>query len=350
MKKLALSLSVLAAVLAIAPAAKADVTPGWYVGAGVGATVPPDAKAKTNGGDTKLQFDTSVNYNINGGYSYGNGWRSELEIYRNQANIDKIEGQATKNGHISNTILFANGFYDFNMHSMFTPYVGIGVGADVVNAENVSPVNGGGRLHGDRTEFAYQGIVGASAQLDDNWAVTADYRYIASYDPQFANAAGGKVATENMSHNFILGVRYSFGQPAPMAPIHTAEAPAMSPLSTASSAVAPVPQSYMVFFDFNKSDLTPEAKRILASAAQEFHKGGFVKIVVTGHTDTVGGVAYNQKLSERRAAVVAAELKRLGVNASAIDKSGRGKNDLMVPTADGVREAQNRRAEIVFNK
>ncbi len=104
----------------------------------------------------------------------------------------------------------------------------------------------------------------------------------------------------------------------------------------------------MVFFDFNKSDLTPEAKRIIASAAADYKRGGYVRIVVTGHTDTVGGDAYNMKLSDRRAASVKAEFARLGVEA--VEATGVGKNGLMVPTADQVREAQNRRAEIVFDK
>jgi outer membrane protein OmpA-like peptidoglycan-associated protein len=104
----------------------------------------------------------------------------------------------------------------------------------------------------------------------------------------------------------------------------------------------------MVFFDFDKSALTPEAKKILASAAQDFKSGKYVRIVVTGHTDTVGTAKYNQKLSERRAATVKTQLQKLGVNPSEIEATGVGKNDLLVPTADGVREAQNRRAEIVF--
>lgn len=118
----------------------------------------------------------------------------------------------------------------------------------------------------------------------------------------------------------------------------------------AQPAVPPVPQSYMVFFDFDKSVLTPEAKRIIAAAAEDFKKGGYVRIVVTGHTDTVGTVKYNQKLSERRAAAVKKEFAQLGVPAAEVQAVGVGKSGLLVPTADGVREAQNRRAEIVFNK
>jgi outer membrane protein OmpA-like peptidoglycan-associated protein len=75
-----------------------------------------------------------------------------------------------------------------------------------------------------------------------------------------------------------------------------------------------------------------------------------VRVQVVGHTDTVGSASYNQNLSERRAASVAAELERLGVPADAITTEGRGFSDPMVPTGPGVREPQNRRAVIDLSK
>jgi OOP family OmpA-OmpF porin len=72
------------------------------------------------------------------------------------------------------------------------------------------------------------------------------------------------------------------------------------------------------------------------------------RIVVTGHTDLSGSVAYNQRLSERRAEAVRQALVREGLTAGAISTIGRGKTQPLVPTADGVREPQNRRAEIVL--
>ncbi len=69
---------------------------------------------------------------------------------------------------------------------------------------------------------------------------------------------------------------------------------------------------------------------------------------MTGHTDTVGSAKYNQALSERRAAAVKGQLVLDGVAAGEITATGVGKSGLLVPTADGVREPQNRRAEIVL--
>jgi len=73
---------------------------------------------------------------------------------------------------------------------------------------------------------------------------------------------------------------------------------------------------------------------------------GMVRVVVTGHTDTVGSQAYNQALSERRATSVENEMTRLGLNGNDIQTVGRSFTDPLVPTGPGVREPQNRRAVI----
>jgi outer membrane protein OmpA-like peptidoglycan-associated protein len=111
---------------------------------------------------------------------------------------------------------------------------------------------------------------------------------------------------------------------------------------------APVAHSYMVFFDFNKSDLTPQAVAIVDQAAKNAGPAKATELVVTGHTDTVGSDAYNMRLSRRRAESVAAELEKQGVKSSEIEIVAKGKTDLLVPTKDGVREPQNRRVTIVY--
>jgi hypothetical protein len=104
---------------------------------------------------------------------------------------------------------------------------------------------------------------------------------------------------------------------------------------------------YLVFFDWNKSTLTAAGREVVGEAAADYQRTGLAQVEVVGHTDTSGSAAYNQKLSDRRAESVRAELVRLGVPATAITTTGRGQDDLLVPTADFVREPQNRRVEIV---
>jgi iron complex outermembrane receptor protein len=109
-----------------------------------------------------------------------------------------------------------------------------------------------------------------------------------------------------------------------------------------------VAHSYMVFFDFNKSDLTPDAVRIVDQAARNATPAKATELTVTGHTDTVGSDAYNMRLSRRRAESVAAQLEKDGIPSSEIEIVAKGKHDLLVPTKDGVREPQNRRVTIVY--
>src|SRR5262249_37413928 len=59
--------------------------------------------------------------------------------------------------------------------------------------------------------------------------------------------------------------------------------------------------TFIVFFDFNKSNLTAEAEAVVADAVKVAKSNGFVKVLVTGHTDTVGSDSYNMGLSVRRA-------------------------------------------------
>ncbi|MFL5334244.1 MAG: OmpA family protein [Geminicoccaceae bacterium] len=121
-------------------------------------------------------------------------------------------------------------------------------------------------------------------------------------------------------------------------------APASQPMTDAGEVAR---GRYLVFFDFNKSTLTPAARQVISEAAADFRNSGQSQLQVVGHTDTSGSAAYNQRLSERRAASVQAELVRLGVPESAVVVTGSGQNDLLVPTADQVREPQNRRVEII---
>jgi iron complex outermembrane receptor protein len=109
------------------------------------------------------------------------------------------------------------------------------------------------------------------------------------------------------------------------------------------------PHSYLVFFDFNKSDLTPQATQIVDQAAANAGRAKVTRLTLTGHTDTVGSDAYNMRLSRRRAESVASRLEKDGIPASEIEILAKGKRDLLVPTADGVREPQNRRVQIVYD-
>jgi iron complex outermembrane receptor protein len=142
---------------------------------------------------------------------------------------------------------------------------------------------------------------------------------------------------------FGFRLKYRFGGPA--------EEPEAAPAAyVPPPVVAPAaPKSYLVFFDFNKSDLTPEGTTIVDTAAKNAGPAKVTQLTVTGHTDTVGSDAYNMRLSRRRAESVAAQLEKDGIPSSEIEIVAKGKRDLLVPTADGVKEPQNRRVQIVYS-
>ena len=110
----------------------------------------------------------------------------------------------------------------------------------------------------------------------------------------------------------------------------------------------PAPQTFMVFFDWDSTKLSPASLNVIGQAAGSYKTKGSARITATGHTDTSGTEAYNMALSLRRANAVKDALVREGVPATAINVVGRGEQGLLVPTGDGVREPQNRRVEIAI--
>ena len=162
----------------------------------------------------------------------------------------------------------------------------------------------------------------------------------------FGDNKPGFVTNHLHEEQVLLGVRYTFTQPEPV-PMAPTPPPTVPPHVEAKQ--APAATSYLVFFDFNKYNLTTDAMKIVDNAAMAAKAGNVTRLDVTGHTDTVGSDAYNLKLSKRRAESVKAELVHQGVPANEIDVHADGKHDPLVPTGNNVREAQNRRVEIVFH-
>jgi hypothetical protein len=107
---------------------------------------------------------------------------------------------------------------------------------------------------------------------------------------------------------------------------------------------------YIVTFGLDQTTLTDQDRRVIAQAARDYRETGSSRVTVTGYTDTSGSANYNLELSQRRAEVVANELERDGVPATDIVTVGRGEENLLVATADGVREPRNRRVEIVVQE
>jgi OmpA-OmpF porin, OOP family len=125
-------------------------------------------------------------------------------------------------------------------------------------------------------------------------------------------------------------------------PAPVAEAPKGEPV--------PVQQAmFIVFFDWDKYNISAGANDVLDAVAQEIKSRQDVRgITLIGHTDSSGTEKYNQRLSLKRANAVKEGLISRGVAADLLHVEGRGENDLLVKTADGVREPANRRTQITL--
>jgi len=130
--------------------------------------------------------------------------------------------------------------------------------------------------------------------------------------------------------------------------IVTAQAASDAADESAAPAAEPPARDYLVFFDFDKTEVRPDAASVLDRVAQGVFEVGSSNVSLVGHADTSGPDAYNQWLSERRAFAVRDYLLAKGIAAQVIAK-GRGEEDPRVMTNDGVEEQENRRVEIRIN-
>ena len=106
------------------------------------------------------------------------------------------------------------------------------------------------------------------------------------------------------------------------------------------------PAAFTLYFLEGKDELTSESKAELDKVFGELKRRPLPDIMVIGHTDTVGGLAYNDKLSLARAERLRQMLVGLGIAPERVISAGRGKRELLVPTEDNIAEARNRRVEI----
>jgi len=382
-----------ATVLATPFAASAQPVTGLYIGAGVGAnfTQKESVNGAAVGVPALLNGFVTTNGNIQGsagfagvmsvGWGFGNGLRAEIEgnyRYNSSGGFDNgnnnfsAVGGGTKEQKFGGMV---NVLYDFNgLTPWFVPYLGVGVGYAGVNenwhtfnkigfeappltlapgAETFGP--GGVRTSGKSTEgtFAYQAILGAAFPLPmvmPGLAATLEYRFfgtsgnrtysgtavaVSTTGDTFASPASFRVGP-SYNHSVLVGLRYNFGV-APPPPPPPAAVPAQAPA-----------RSYLVFFDWDKYNLTDRARQIIREAADNSTRVQYTRIEVNGYADTSGTPKYNLGLSIRRANAVKSELIKDGVPANAITTQGFGDTHLLVPTGPGVREPQNRRVEIII--
>jgi outer membrane protein OmpA-like peptidoglycan-associated protein len=336
-------------VLAAVPfSAGAQSIPGFYVGVEGGANWLLDSTFTTNASVIGGTLSATSNTQFNAGWAVGGmvgydfvGPRVELEgLYRqNTGTISTtLLGLGLGNGGltVNQTSVMANVYYDFMADQAFTPYVGAGAGVAFVNT-NVSQLN----INNTSTQFAYQYMAGVGYKISPSLRLNLEGRYFGTTMPTF-QGNGTLLATPvyvsgsypNNNISVMASLQFKFGAPTVAAappPVEQPQAP-----------------SFMVFFDWDRSNLSAQALNTIKQAAGAYKTKGSARITATGHTDKSGPDSYNMALSLRRANTVKDALVREGVPATAISVIGKGETQPLVQTADGVREPQNRRVEIVI--
>ncbi len=368
-RKLLLAATVLAATAALPGVAFSQPVTGIYIGAGGGANFEQMDHVKS------LQFSNGLIGRSAGssrdvgtvgvgsiGYGFGNGVRVELEgDYRyNRISPVRTPALTSSGGREQKYGGMLNALFDLDVGSPYVfPYIGAGAGYSWVDRRrsttgNIALVepnnnlflfsNGTQIARGVDSSFAYQAIAGVSFPIPPvvGLSLTAEYRYFAlagtrTFTERVGNQTFKAKFSQDYNHSLMLGLRYAFNVAPP--PV---EAPPAVPQQAEAS------RTYLVFFDWDRADLTDRARQIIAEAATATTRVQVTRIEVSGHTDTTGTARYNEGLSVRRAQNVASELVRLGVPRSAIATQGFGFSRPLVATGPGVREPQNRRVEIIL--
>ena len=221
----------------------------------------------------------------------------------------------------------------------------------------IEPYATGGVAFGDvHTGYNYAGATASSGgirigwtaggglnyALTPNWSIGAEYRYTDLGHKTLATP--GLADSNGFNYNVVRAVlTYRFAPPPRVIPV-------AAPMPAAAPAPPPPPmaRTFLVFFDFDRANLTADSRHVIDAAVASYKATGSARIEVSGYTDLAGTQAYNMRLSQRRADAVAAYLLQQGVPKNVMDVKWFGKEHPRVPTADGVREPQNRRVEIVM--
>jgi outer membrane protein OmpA-like peptidoglycan-associated protein len=314
---------------------------GWYVGLEAGQVNVEDTEITVTASAGKRALDLDSGMAILGTVGYAlsdSNWRLEGEIgHRFNDGLAVVTSCAgttaivcTSNvPELTEWSYMVNAVYDFKFSSeRFGLSLGVGAGMDNPRLEFVgtSPLQ-----RASNWQFAAQGIFGATYRLTQHLDLAANYRYTYIEDAELFQSR----EVELRKHTFTIGLRYGYNEP----PVEAVAPPPPPP-------PPPAPKQFIVFFGYNKCNITAEADAVLSEAAAAAKSSGSAAVRIVGHTDTSGSATYNQKLSECRANAAKTNLVGKGVSEGSISTSGKGEAELMVQTGDGVKEPQNRRATV----
>lgn len=370
MKKTALLLVGAAAIIAV-PAQARDGQP--YIGLEGGMTFPNDNQIDVNNVQDQIFInnDNGWEAGLVAGYDFGN-FRLEAEgsykqfdvktltstVYgipvRTGARVPGIYNDLGGNIDIASGML--NALIDIGGNDGVGLSAGGGIGYALYDANLTADATGPGVVIDKDGSLAYQAIAQLRVPLNERVDLGVKYRYFIIDKLNLVNSQGDRYRDNFETHSVLATLTFNFGgraQPEPVAPPPPRVAPPPPP-PPPPAPPPPPPRAacntgpFIVFFDFDKSDITPEASGILNNAASAYANCGSARVMLAGHTDRAGSTQYNQALADRRNSAVRSYLTGRGVPSGQISAQAFGESQPRVPTADGVREPQNRRVEVTY--
>lgn len=372
---------VLATTVLSSPALAKDQA--WYIGLELGPNLVQNQMfdirnaARTAVSQDGIRARHDIGYDVGGniGYDFGK-FRAEFEVAYKANSIDSmfveqaipaipfgvptlpattvkasVPGLGTYDpagGNARVLSFMGNGYYDIGGQGTdLGAYIGAGLGIARVQHAGYALRDGGAAFIDDSdTGVAWQVLAGVYKPLSDHVELGLKYRFFNVDNVDTFTTNGLATQTRYRSHSLMVTLAYNFFEPVDC---NCAVPPPPPPPLPPCPPAAVTPGPFLVFFDWDKSLITADAAAILDRAAEQFAATGQANVALAGHADTSGAADYNVRLSQRRADAVKAYLAGKGVPEAAMVTEAFGETRLLVETADGVREPQNRRVEITFS-
>ncbi len=355
-----------------------------------------DTDFDVNNGAGTISTDTKEGYDFGGvvGHDFG-AFRLEAEASWREGDIDGLAADAVglprlpagpvnttaavvtpAAGDVNMLSFMVNGLFDFGPDDGLQGFFGGGVGVArtevQANYSNITP-----DVYNDSSSgLAWQLLAGVRAPLSDSWDAGLRYRMFTAENVDLVDSLGRDSEGKYRTHSILGTLTYNFGgapepepatqtcwngsvilatatcpdRPTPPVQTQTCWNGAVIP-ATATCPTKPEPCKqgpYIVFFEWDQSDITPDAATILNNAVSAYANCGMASVMLAGHADASGSKTYNVGLSERRNESVRSYLSSRGIPDARISSEAFGESQLRVPTADGVRELQNRRVEVTY--
>ena len=353
----------------------------WYAGVDGFASFLGNERASRSNLNVLNDYKTGAGFAGIFGYDFGS-LRLETEIGKHYNNLEQISvvtdttlglssGSAT-GGKSDATHYMFNAVFDLD--SVFddlalNPFIGAGLGVSTLKLNGHATAGSQAYvLDSGENLLTYQAFAGLRTPLSDNVDLSLKYRFMGTNDADLVDRLSQTFSYTTDIHDVVVGITYKFGpkkntrtaiRPDPITPAPArATVPDPTPVAEiAPAAAAPTPPPapvidkgpYAIYFDWDSSFISQDARQIIRKAMQESVKADQITIQVDGHADRSGPNGYNDNLSFERAKAVKEFIIANGIDASKILIDGHGERNPEVTTADGVREQRNRRVTIKLN-